>query len=238
MKPSIIINQLSFCYEELPVLQDVNLTISKGDFLAVIGPNGGGKSTLLKLMMGLLKPNKGKITLFGKSPEEMRKKIGYVPQCNKADRMFPITTYEILLTGAVSKSKFMGIYPKEIHAKAEELLELFTLTSHKDKAFGALSGGLAQKTLLARALICDPEIIFLDEPMSNIDAATKEEIFSFLFNFKKKKTILMVTHDLQVAVEKVSRFICIEQKATMMLPKDVCEHFALGLYHTPLQDHE
>jgi zinc transport system ATP-binding protein len=108
------------------------------------------------------------------------------------------------------------------------------LTPHKHKVFGSLSGGLAQRALLARALLSDPDLLLLDEPTANIDAPSSKVTFEILEQLKGKKTILIVTHDLKTIVERVDRVLCVQGEISSFLPKDVCEHFALGLYHTPL----
>lgn len=236
MHDEIDIKNLSFAYESIAILQKVNFVIQRGEFLGVMGPNGGGKTTLLKLLMGFLKPTHGTIRIFGKSPHEARLTIGYVPQVHRIDRDFPITLQELVLLGALSKTSWFGTYPKEIRAKAMGLIDLLGLTPHKDKAVGALSGGLAQRALLARALLSDPDLLLLDEPTANIDAKSTAQIFEFLESLKGKKTILLVTHDLRTIIERVDRVLCIQDQVTSLLPKDVCEHFALGLYHSPLLD--
>jgi zinc transport system ATP-binding protein len=236
MHDEIDIKHLSFAYDSVSILQKVNLTIQRGEFLGIMGPNGGGKTTFLKLLMGFLTPTHGSIRIFGKKPEEARLKIGYVPQVHKIDRDFPITLQELVLLGALSKTGWFGTYPKEIKAKAMALIDLLGLTPHKDKAVGSLSGGLAQRALLARALLTDPDLLLLDEPTANIDAKSTAQIFEFLESMKGKKTILIVTHDLKTIIERVDRVLCVQDQITSLLPKDVCEHFAFGLYHSPLLD--
>jgi zinc transport system ATP-binding protein len=163
-------------------------------------------------------------------------KIGYVPQAHKTDRDFPITVHELILLGALSKMTFWGKVPKIYKEKADALIERLGLLPHKHKVFGALSGGLAQRALLARALLSDPDLLLLDEPTANIDTASSRVIFALLEEMKGKKTILLVTHDLKTIVERVGRVVCVQGEISTYLPKDVCEHFALGLYHTPLID--
>ncbi|PIS02557.1 MAG: zinc ABC transporter ATP-binding protein [Chlamydiae bacterium CG10_big_fil_rev_8_21_14_0_10_42_34] len=222
----IEINNLLFSYDETQVLQKVNLHVCKGEFIGIMGPNGGGKTTLLKLLMGFLTPTKGTIEVSGK--------IGYVPQIQRTDRDFPITLNELVLLGALSKTTFWGTYPAEVKEKAKQLIDLLGLSAHKHKVFGSLSGGLAQRALLARALLSDPDLLLLDEPTANIDAASSAVIFELLESMKGKKTILLVTHDLKTIIERVDRVVCVQGEVSSFLPKDVCEHFALGLYHTPL----
>ncbi len=222
----IEVDDLFFAYEGTNVLQKVSLRIKKGEFIGIMGPNGGGKTTLLKLLMGFLTPSSGNILVNGK--------IGYAPQVQRTDRDFPIAVSELILLGALSKTTFWGTYPAAVKERADELMERLGLTPHKDKVFGSLSGGLAQRALLARALLSDPDLLLLDEPTANIDATSTKVIFEILEQMKGKKTILLVTHDLKTIIERVDRVLCVQTEVSSLLPKEVCEHFALGLYHTPL----
>ncbi len=222
----IELDDLYFSYEGVNVLQKVNLYIQNGEFIGIMGPNGGGKTTLLKLLMGFLRPSGGTVHVQGK--------ISYVPQVHRTDRDFPITVSELILLGALSKTTFWGTYPAQVKQKANELMDQLGLSSHKNKVFGSLSGGLAQRALLARALLSDPDLLLLDEATANIDGASSKAIFEILEGLKGKKTILLVTHDLKTIIERVDRVLCVQCDISSILPKDVCEHFALGLYHTPL----
>ncbi len=230
-KSAIVLSNLFFSYENLPVLEQKALDIEKGSFIGIIGPNGGGKTTLLKLLMGFIHPNRGQIRILGVSPKEARTKIGYVPQVHKCDREFPITVQELVLLGALSKTSFFGSYPKEIKQKALDLIEELGLSAHLKKSFGSLSGGLAQRALLARALLSDPELLLLDEPTANVDPASTLLIMQKLESLKKKKTILIVTHDLQTIINRVDQILCVQGHIAAYHPKEICEHFAFGLYH-------
>lgn len=231
---AISLIDLSFSYENQPILEQIHLDIPHGSFVGIIGPNGGGKTTLLKLLMGFLRPTRGHIRLFGSSVANSRMKIGYVPQLHKSDREFPITVIELILLGALREASFFGIYPKQIKDKAFDLIDELGLKSHAHKPFGSLSGGLAQRALLARALISDPDLLLLDEPTANIDAPSIAAIMHRLELLKQKKTILLVTHDLRTIAERVDRVLCIQKQITVYRPEEICEHFAFGLYHSPL----
>ena len=228
---AIIISDLSHTYEKTQVLQGVNLGIPRGEFLGIIGPNGGGKTTLLKLIMGLLPLQRGTVSLFGALPSTMRHRIGYVPQVNHIDRDFPITVLELVMLGAVTHT---FSYPPAAKEKALQLIDEFGLSRYRSKAFSSLSVGLAQKALLARALLPDPDLLILDEPTANIDTSSRTAIAERLEALRGKKTILLVTHDLHTIIERVDRILCVQNQISTYLPTDVCEHFALGLYHTPL----
>jgi zinc transport system ATP-binding protein len=232
----IDVENVFFDFEGQSILRKVSFQAKRGEFIGIMGPNGGGKTTLLKLLMGFLQPRKGKITLNGKNPREARCYIGYVPQTHRSDRDFPITLLELVLLGAVSQTNWMGAYPKAVKERALELIEELGLMAHRDQPFGALSGGLAQRALLARALLSDPDILLLDEATANIDTASLQIFFRLLEQMKEKKTILLVTHDLHTIVERVDRVLSVQREVHSYLPQQICEHFALGLYHTPLLD--
>ncbi len=216
---------LFFSYPKTPVLQGASFEIEPGEMVGIIGPNGGGKTTLLKLIMGFLEPDGG---FLQKIPREM---IGYVPQVNHIDRDFPITVQELVMLGGMKNSFFDPPNTKET---ALFWIEELGLEAYKSKAFSALSGGLQQKALLARALVSDPEFLLLDEPTANIDPVSRMFIIDKLETFKGNKTILLVSHDLQTTIEKVDKILCVQSQITTYLPQEICEHFALGLYHTPL----
>jgi zinc transport system ATP-binding protein len=230
-------SNLKFSYEKEPVLQDVSLSIEKGECVGIIGPNGGGKTTLLKLLMGFLTPVSGKIRVLGKRPQDARESIGYVPQYHNVDRDFPVTTEQLILLGALSKASLFGKYPKAVLRKAEDLMEELGLLAHRKKTFGSLSGGLAQRALLARALISEPEILLLDEPTANVDPISSQIILKKLFRMKGEKTILFVTHQLKMIAKDVDRVLCVQSQVFDYEPQSVCEHFAMGLYH-PKEDLE
>lgn len=235
MKEKVItIEKLFFKYEGMTTLEDVNVEISQGEFIGIFGPNGGGKTTLLKLMMGLLHPQKGKVKLFGRRPEETRHKIGYVPQAMRFDKDFPISAMEVVMMGMLKSLSWWGSYPADARQKALEALDRMGL-AHKAKAsFGTLSGGEAQRTLIARAIVDNPSVLILDEPTANVDVEAGAKIYEELIELNKTMTILMVTHDLQTIVDKVGRLLCVQRRVSSLKAKEVCEHFALGLYHSPL----
>ena len=236
MKCAVEVSDLLFSYDELVILKQKKLEIEKGKLVGIIGPNGGGKTTFLKLLMGFLEPTAGQIRLFGKNPHKGNVSIGYVPQFHHCDRAFPITVYELVLLGALHKTTHFGMYPKEIKEKAQLLIEELGLKNHIQASFGSLSGGLAQRALLARALLANPDILLLDEPTANVDPATTTLIMEKLNELKGKKTILLVSHDLRNIVEKADQILCIEREITPYLPEEICSHF--GVYHTPLSQPE
>lgn len=226
--------RLNFSYQETPVLKDVNFVVEKGEFVGIIGPNGGGKTTLLKLILGFLKPTSGKLLVFGENPEEVTTKLAYVPQSMRFDRQFPISVFELVLTGCLSRLNALGQYGHAEKQAALRALEKVGLVEFKNAPFGTLSGGQAQRALIARALVSDPQLLLLDEPTASVDAQAEADIYALLQTLKGNMTILMVTHDLRAAIDQVEKVICVQGSVVTLKPQDVCEHFAIGLYHPPL----
>jgi zinc transport system ATP-binding protein len=234
MKPIISCENLSFAYEESATLKNISFTVNAGEFIGIIGPNGGGKTTLLKLIVGFLKPTSGTLTLFGTRPQQAIREIGYVPQAMRFDKQFPISVFELALSGRLSRLPWYGAYSQEDYRVTRETLEMLGLTPFQDSAFGTLSGGQAQRALIARALVSQPKLLLLDEPTANVDAQAEADIYALLKQLQGKMTILMVTHDLNAAIDQVGRVLCVQHTLINLLPQEVCEHFALGLYHKPL----
>jgi zinc transport system ATP-binding protein len=238
MAKMIECENLSFFYDDIPILKDISFTVESGEYIGIIGPNGGGKTTLLKLIMGFLSATSGTLTLSGLSPQQARSEIGYVPQAMRFDRQFPISVFELVLSGRLSRLPWYGIYSNEDYEIASETIEQLGLTKFQHAAFGTLSGGQAQRALIARALVSQPKLLLLDEPTANVDAQAESEIYGLLKELRGKMTILMVTHDLSTAIDQVQRVLCVQHTLISLLPQNVCEHFALGLYHRPLLNRE
>ena len=234
MPPVIDVQHVGFGYDDKQVLDDITFQVVAGEFVAVIGPNGGGKTTLLKLLMGFLKPNAGTIHLFGHVPGTNSEQVGYVPQVLRFDRQFPISVLEVVLSGRLSHLPWYGRFHRKDREAALEALELVGLADYRDHAFGQLSGGQAQRILIARALVCHPQLLLLDEPTASVDAKAEETIYQLLHSLKKEMTIVMVTHDLRVVIEHVERVLCVQTQLSSLAPQEVCAHFALGLYHPPM----
>ena len=202
----IEIKNLSAGYGRVTALSDVTMTVYKGEYLAVIGPNGGGKSTLLKAVLGLLKPFGGSVTLNGV------KGVGYVPQLSYADRKFPITVLEVALTGFAQKGlRPFFRYSAEQKKAALNRLDMLEIGHLADRQVGELSGGEFQKMLLSRALLSNPEVLLLDEPTANIDPASAKHIYSLLLELNKTITIIMVTHDLLAVSQGVGTLACLNK---------------------------
>ncbi len=203
---------VDFSFNSAKVLVDVNLKIYKRDFVAIIGPNGGGKTTLVKLALGLLKPDRGQIYLLGKEPSKTCHLAGYMPQYATGEKGFPITVLDNVLLGTLDANSKGIFFSKEAIEKARAALSLVGMDEFRDKRIGDLSGGQVQRVLLARAIVSDPEILFLDEPMANIDISGQCKLFDLMADLNNKMTICFVTHDIGLLSQYVKSVICVNQK--------------------------
>ena len=231
----IEVEHLSFAYNEGDVLTDICFTVGEGEFVGLFGPNGGGKTTLLSLLMGFLKPSRGHIRIFGKSPVLARSQIAWVPQTFHFDRHFPISVEEVVLGGRLAHLSWLGRFSPNDFAAVHTALKKVGMEPFLRAPFATLSGGQAQRVLIARALASNPTLLLLDEPTASVDYAAQAEIYRLLKSLKGEITVVMVTHDLNTAVAYVDKVFCVQKTLIPMSPEKVCEHFALGLYHSPLK---
>lgn len=194
---------LTAAYDTKEVLKDVNLSISPEDFVGVIGPNGGGKTTLLKVILNLLEPSKGTV----KKAADL--KIGYLPQVNNIDTRFPITVKEVILSGRFSSNKWWNKPTKKHLAKVDELLTFVGMEEYCDSAIGELSGGQMQRVFLCRALISDPNLLILDEPNTYVDKTFEANLYKLLAELNEKIAILLVSHDVGTISSMVKTIACV-----------------------------
>lgn len=204
---------VDFSYDgsENLVLENINLTVDKGDFACVVGPNGGGKTTLLKLILGLNKPLRGQVSIFGEPPEKARERIGYVPQFSKFDSNFPVSVLDVVLMGCLSRSFWWGKYSKEQTESAINALESVGLKDFIHRSFADLSGGQKQRALIARAVMSNPELLLLDEPTASVDVHGTEQFYKMFAEMNKKFTILIVSHDIGFVSSQVKSVICVRK---------------------------
>ena len=233
---TISVDGLYFSYEKALILEDISFFAKKGQFIGIFGPNGGGKTTLIQLLPGLLRPNKGQIKILEKAPDQVSDRIGYVPQMRRFDKQFPLSTLEVVLHGCLSKHKGWGGFSNKEKQQALYSLERVGLQDLAHQPFGTLSGGQTQRTLIARALPTNPEILLLDEATVGVDPDSLAKLFELLLELKKSMTILLVTHDLKEIASEMDQLFCINRRLTPYTPSQVCEHFALGLYHPKLKE--
>ncbi|MEA1969893.1 MAG: ABC transporter ATP-binding protein [Thermodesulfobacteriota bacterium] len=209
-----LLKDVSFSYRNRKIIENVNIKIPHGEFATIVGPNGGGKTTLLKLLLGLLKPDTGTIEIFGKTPEKSRFNVGYMPQYSKLDMQFPVTVMDVVLMGRLTR-KIWGRYSKKDRKSASDALNEVRLIDFATRHFSELSGGQKQRVLIARALCSDPRLLLLDEPTSNIDHETEQVFFEMLERLNSRMTILLVSHDLGFASQKVKSVICVNRQVVI-----------------------
>ncbi|WP_419768265.1 metal ABC transporter ATP-binding protein [Arcobacter sp.] len=210
----IIIDIKNLCYKD--ILLDISFEILRGEYAAIIGPNGGGKSTLMKIILGLINPNISDIKLFNTKQSLFKQyyKIGYVPQrATLIDSSFPITVQEVINLGLAYKTSLFSKISKEDHKKIESIMEKIEITDLKNRRISELSGGQRQRVMIARALISNPELLILDEPNTGVDTNSQAKFYEILKKLNKEDniTILFVTHDLGVIVNDIKRVLCINQ---------------------------
>jgi len=211
---AISINKLFFKYEKQFVLEDINLQIKEKDFLTILGPNGGGKTTLIKLILGLNPITKGEIKIFGNDLFNEISDIGYVPQNTNINLNFPISVIEVVMMGQNDiKKRFFG-YGKNEKIRAREVLKKVNMHKFEKSKISNLSGGQRQRVLIARALFCNPKILLLDEPTSNIDISGCEQIYQTLENLNKDITIVVISHDISVVLKYATKAVYINKKLT------------------------
>ena len=212
MKPIIEIRNLNAGYDGRTVLRDVNLTVYDRDFLGIIGPNGGGKTTLIKCILGLLKPVSGEITFTSpRTTGNTQLTMGYLPQYNSIDRKFPITVEEVILSGLSSKKSLTSRFTKEHREKARQVIARMGLEGLEERAIGALSGGQLQRALLGRAIISDPEVVILDEPSTYIDKRFEARLYQLLAEINKDCAIILVSHDIGTVLQQVKSIACVNE---------------------------
>lgn len=214
-KTVIEVRGVSFSYGHDRVLEKVDWQLHPGDYVALIGPNGGGKTTLVKLILGLLKPEEGSIRLFGQDPKEFKAwhKVGYVAQRAKDfDRNFPITVRQAVAMGRRKKDGS----PEEDDKKVDAALLYVSMQECADKLIGELSGGQQQRVFIARALVNDPEVLFMDEPMAGVDEKTQEAIYQLLERLNKDRgiTLVVVSHDIERITQEVMHIACVDRTLT------------------------
>lgn len=198
--------------ETAPVLEDIDLVIRQDDFLGLIGPNGGGKTTLLKLLLGLVRPRKGTVKVLGRDPREVSRQIGYVPQTAQIDHHAPATVRDVVLTGRLGLTPRGFRYGKEHIVHADRAMEEAEIRQLADRRIGELSGGQRQRVLIARALASDVAILLLDEPMAGVDLHMEAGILGTLRRLNETMPIVLVSHDISFVSEHLKRVACLNRR--------------------------
>ncbi|WP_170283782.1 metal ABC transporter ATP-binding protein [Pseudodesulfovibrio senegalensis] len=210
----VSLQDVTFAYNGTPVLEHVNLEIERGDFVAVLGPNGGGKSTLIKLLLGLISPQQGTVHVLGCSPGECGDRIGYMPQYTNVSGSFPITVLDVVSMGVV-RSGFAGVAGlrpgRDAMRKALGALERVGLETSAGRCIAELSGGQRQRVFIARAIVSDPDLLLLDEPTASVDQENRVSLFGLLRELNRNMTIIMVSHDISTIAKSVKSVACVNR---------------------------
>jgi len=231
----IDMESVSFSYENVSVLEGVTLHVEEGDFLSIVGPNAGGKTTLMKIVLGLLKPQSGSVRVFGQAPHKARTRIGYMPQHASLDMFFPVTVMDVVLMGRLGNGNKLGFYGRRDREAAVTALKQVEMENFTDRSFSELSGGQRQRVLVARALASQPELMLLDEPTSNVDAAVETGLFEILRKLNERMTIVVVTHDLGFVSHYVKSVACVNKRVVVHPTSEITGEMINDIYGTDVR---
>jgi zinc transport system ATP-binding protein len=222
-------------YGGVPALEDVTLSIFQHDFLGIIGPNGGGKSTLLKVLLGLVRPDSGDVRIFGKPPEQSRSRTGYVSQRPSFDRDFPASVLDVVMMGRYIRAGLCRRYSREDKTATEKALARVGMQGYENKQIGYLSGGQQQRVFVARALVAEPELLLLDEPTASIDPTMQTGFYELLDELKKSLAIIMVSHDIGAVSVYVDKIACLNRRLYYHGSKEITPEVLEETYKCPIQ---
>lgn len=232
VKPIELVD-VSFSYNHQKILEDINFKVEEKDFVAVIGPNGGGKSTLLKIILGLLKPDEGVVKIFGGDPEKARNLMGYLPQHSFFDRDFPINVFDTVMMGRYSR--LFNNYSRQDEKIVLKALRDVQMEQYRDRQISRLSGGQMQRVLIARALAREPKLLLMDEPMASIDPEMQSSFYQLISNLKSKFAMVLVSHDVGAVSTHVDKIACLNQKLYYHGPAEEAAEGLEELYHCPIE---
>ena len=235
MTHAIELRNVSFSYGGPLVLENIDLDIEEGEFLGLVGPNASGKSTLLKVMLGLYRPTMGRVRVFGREPSDARRTIGYVPQFATFRRDFPISVSDMVLLGRLGATRAFGGYRAEDRQAAERALKEAHVWDVRSRPIGTLSGGQLQRALVARALVSDPRMLILDEPTANVDVRAEEDIFQLFRKLNERMSIVVVSHDIGFISQYVRRVACLNRTLVCHTTDDITGEVIAQLYGTPVR---
>jgi len=230
---AVEINHLSIKFNEQLILNDINFSIEEKDFMAIIGPNGGGKTTLLKVILGILTPDEGKVKVFGKDPKKAKDLMGYLPQRLDFDHDFPINVFETVLMG-----RYHGLlkkYSNQDHKAVIQALKDVEMDELKDRQISKLSGGQMQRVFIARAIVRDPKLLIMDEPMASIDPEMQHSFYELMSRLKNKMAIVLVSHDVGAVSTHVDKIACLNQKLYYHGPVEDSAEALEEVYHCPIE---
>jgi len=229
MEPSsslISFQDVSFEFGDTQVIENASFTVFEGSFTAITGPNGGGKSTLLKLILNFFSPSSGQITLWETHPSNSLHRIGYVPQITSINDSVPLTVRDVVLMGVLSKEHMNKPYSAKDHEAVHSALEHVGMLDMQHRLLTELSGGQRQRVLIARGIVSAPDLLLLDEPLSNIDPAWQTHLYDLLEELQSEHhiNIMLVTHDFTPIVNQITQVLCVNRTVTLHEPQDVYNH--------------
>lgn len=233
-RPVIRLSDIRAQYDSNLALKDVTLTVYERDFLGIIGPNGGGKTTLLKVILGLIKPTSGTVEVLGKTPDKTRHRIGYVPQFADFDSDFPIQVGDVVTMGCLKYLKSGKGDLKDCRVRSESVMRQMGVWDLRDRQMGRLSGGEKQRVLIARALVINPDILLLDEPTASVDSQIQATIYETLSQLNETLTICLVSHDIGVISAYVKTVACLNQQLFYHGEKEITEEALMKTYRCPV----
>jgi zinc transport system ATP-binding protein len=241
--PAIAFDNVSFSYGAAPVLEKASFLIEERESVCIVGPNGGGKTTLVKLILGLLEPMSGTVRVFGVSPKAARKRIGYMPQHLLYDPLFPVTVSDIVLMGRLRSGGVRGFFgwpDGQDREAASEVLRQVGMLDYARRPFSSLSGGQRQRVLIARALAGRPDLLLLDEPTSNVDTLVEAQLLELLVKLNERMTIAMVTHDLGFVSGAVEKVVCVNRRVAVHPTREISGEIIHDIYggHVRIVKHD
>jgi zinc transport system ATP-binding protein len=231
--PAIAFDNVTFSYGAAPVLEKASFSIAERESVCIVGPNGGGKTTLVKLILGLLEPASGTVRIFGVSPKAARKRIGYMPQHLLYDPLFPVTVSDIVLMGRLRSGGVRGFFgwpDGQDREAASEVLRQVGMLDYARRPFSSLSGGQRQRVLIARALAGRPDLLLLDEPTSNVDTLVEAQLLELLVKLNERMTIAMVTHDLGFVSGAVEKVVCVNRRVAVHPTREISGEIIHDIY--------
>lgn len=229
-RPIIRLDDVSFAYDRQPALEDVTISIAEKDFVSIVGPNGGGKTTLLKLILGLLTPTRGVLRVFDLPPERARRRVGYMPQYAQLDPQFPVSVLDVVLMGRLGVGPVVGPYRAADRRVAQRVLSEVGLAEFGRRPFSTLSGGQRQRVLIARALACEPDLLLLDEPTANLDIGIQDDFYELMRHLSERFTVILVSHDVAFVSKFVRTIVCVNRTVSVHCASELAGDAVLALY--------
>jgi zinc transport system ATP-binding protein len=229
-EPIVTASDVWFAYDGEPVLREVSFGIRAGERVCVVGPNGGGKTTLLRLILGLLAPTRGELRVFGEPPGRHQRRVGYTPQHSQFDPAFPVSVLDVVLMGRLGRTPAIGPYRRADRAAAMDALAEVNLADLRRRPFSDLSGGQRQRVLIARALASQPDLLLLDEPTANLDVAVEQEFHELLADLSERLTLVLVSHDIGFVAELVDKVVCVRGTVAIHATTELTGELMRDLY--------